>query len=344
MTTPQDPDGRWSDGPIRTLTAEDLGVTVEEAIAEHASNDPDQQGLAADDPVLVRVLELLEVYGGVILAGPPGTSKSWYAAKISSQIAEGEDSRRRFVQFHPSYQYEDFMQGFVPTDDGRFIRHDAHFVQMCRTAAADPDRRYVLVIDELSRGDPGRVFGEALTYLEKSKRGMEFQLASGENLTVPDNLHLIATMNPNDRGVDEVDAAFERRFARVAMDPSPDILEGMLEANGMPADLSRRLIGFFRSVNGQARTNPTMAIGHTYFAACQSTADLQRVWDHQLRFVFERAFRLNPAGLRDVEGNWAKTLGQPAEQATAEVPEGTEPLLPGVRVENGQTIIDAGSP
>jgi len=315
--TASDPQGRWSEAPVRTLTAQDLGVTVEEAITEHASNDPDQQGLAADDPVLVRVLSLLESYGGVILAGPPGTSKSWYAAKISSVLVEGDEERRRFVQFHPSYQYEDFMQGFVPSDEG-FVRADAHFVQMCRAALADPDRRYVLVIDELSRGDPGRVFGEALTYLEKSKRGLRFQLASGDHLVVPPNLHLIATMNPNDRGVDEVDAAFERRFARVAMDPDPDILTGMLEANEMDPNLIRRLVGFFRLVNGQARTNPTMAIGHTYFADSATADDLQRVWDHQLRFVFERAFRLNQPGLQEIENRWAQTLQLPTAPASAE--------------------------
>lgn len=317
MTTPPD-QARWSDGPIRTLTATDLGVTVEAAVVEHASNDPNEQGLAADDPVLVRVLSLLESYGGVILAGPPGTSKSWYAAKISSVLVEGAEDRRRFVQFHPSYQYEDFMQGFVPRADGDgFGLADAHFVVMCRAAQKDPDRKYVLVIDELSRGDPGRVFGEALTYLEKTKRGFEFDLASGQKLIVPDNLLLIATMNPNDRGVDEVDAAFERRFARVAMEPDTEILASMLSANQMDEDLARRLIGFFRSVNGQARTNPSMAVGHTYFAKSSTVNDLQQVWDHQLRFVFERAFRLDRRGLEEIEARWMKTLGLAPDAASS---------------------------
>ena len=336
MTVPSTPWGS-SEGPVRTLSAHELGVTVEEAIAEHASNDPDQQGLAADDPVLVRVLSLLESYGGVILAGPPGTSKSWYAAKISSILVDGDEGRRRFVQFHPSYQYEDFMQGFVPRSEG-FVRADAHFVLMCRAAQEDPHQSYVLVIDELSRGDPGRVFGEALTYLEKSKRGLQFQLASGDVMLVPPNLHLIATMNPNDRGVDEVDAAFERRFARVAMEPDPEILAAMLTANQMEEGLARRLIGFFRLVNGQARTNPTMAIGHTYFADSATVEDLQRVWDHQLRFVFERAFRLNRPGLQEIENRWAQTLRVPA------VPEPSyDQLQAEAAVENGETV-DGGRP
>lgn len=341
MSSP-DPQGRWSETPVRTLTAGDLGVTVEEAIAEHASNNPDQQGLAADDPVLVRVLSLLQSYGGVILAGPPGTSKSWYAAKISSVLVDGDEDRRRFVQFHPSYQYEDFMQGFVPGDDG-FVRADAHFVQMCRAALGDPNRSYVLVIDELSRGDPGRVFGEALTYLEKSKRGLRFQLASGDVMLVPPNLHLIATMNPNDRGVDEVDAAFERRFARVAMDPDPDILASMLEANEMDPNLARRLIGFFRLVNGQARTNPTMAIGHTYFADSATIEDLQRVWDHQLRFVFERAFRLNRPGLQDVENRWAQTLQLPAAPDPTAAEQEAQAMVEGA-LDNGEIVNGDGTP
>lgn len=327
MTTPQQPEGRWSDQPIRSLTAEDLGLTVEEAIAEHASNEPDQPGLTSDDPVLLQVESLLREYGGVILAGPPGTSKSWYAAKISNYMTGGDESRRRFVQFHPSYQYEDFMQGFVPREDGAgFERVDAHFVAMCKDATADRDRAYVLVIDELSRGDPGRVFGEALTYVEKSKRGLPFRLASGEELVVPPNLHIIATMNPNDRGVDEVDAAFERRFARVAMDPDPDILTGMLTDTGMDEVLRRRVVTFFRMVNGQAQTNPIMAIGHTYFAHARTVADLQRIWDHQLRFVFERAFRLHLQGLLEIQRRWAETLNVPdAAREASLAQEGQQP-------------------
>jgi len=247
------------------LSANDLGVGVDDAMVEHASNEPAEPPLPEGHQLLMEVRHLLRSFGGIIFSGPPGTSKSWFAGKVSYALAGGVDSRRRFVQFHPSYQYEDFIQGFAPTPDGSgFEMRDSHFVLMCRAAAADPTHTYVLVIDELSRGDPGRVFGEALTYVEHSKRGMPFSLASGATLTVPTNLVILATMNPNDRGVDEVDAAFERRFARIAMDPDPDILTEMVTANGMTSALADALIQFFRMVNGKARSNPALAVGHTY--------------------------------------------------------------------------------
>ncbi|WP_445262990.1 AAA family ATPase [Pseudokineococcus sp. 1T1Z-3] len=136
------------------------------AVAGHASNNPEEQALASDDPTLLKIVSVLREYGGVILAGPPGTSKSWYAA--ANALSHGVDVRRAFVQLHPSYQYEDFMQGLAPRLDGvGFARTDGILVRMCRRASATPDVEFVLVVDELSRGEPARVFGEALTYLEQ---------------------------------------------------------------------------------------------------------------------------------------------------------------------------------
>lgn len=167
--------------PVRRLDAEMLGIGASHAISEHGSNRADDQPLALDDPRLMEVEELLEVYGGVIFTGPPGTSKSWYAAKIGSALAGHERKNVVFLQFHPSYQYEDFMIGLVPKSDGEgFEIEERPFLKMCTAARKDPDGTYVIVIDELSRSDPGRVFGEALTYVDRSKRNLPFQLTMGE--------------------------------------------------------------------------------------------------------------------------------------------------------------------
>lgn len=289
---------------VRQLSADDLGYGVERALTDHASNRPDEPLLAADNPLLLQVRRLMTAFGGVIFTGPPGTSKTWYAAKIATVLAGSQD-RVRFVQFHPSYQYEDFMEGYVPRKDGDgFELKSKHFVQLCIEARKVPDHLYVLVIDELSRGDPGRVFGEALTYVERSKRGLTFQLASGRECVVPDNLLVLATMNPLDRGVDEVDAAFERRFAKIAMEPDRSILEEMLDANGVVDPIRRRLLAFFSRVNSQARNNPQAAIGHTFFSDVKDAISLRSVWDHQLRFLIEKAHRLDPAGRDEIARNW----------------------------------------
>jgi 5-methylcytosine-specific restriction protein B len=294
--------------PVRELDADALDIGSTEAIQEHGSNRPDDPALSPDDPLFQKVQQLLEIYGGVIFAGPPGTSKTWYASKIGKALVEQDDQRIVFLQFHPSYQYEDFVQGIVPRGDGSgFELVDKPFLRMCRAAEADPDHRYVLVIDELSRADPGRVFGEALTYVERSKRGLPFQLAMDEReVRVPDNLAILATMNPLDRGVDDVDAAFERRFAKIAMDPDATIVEEYLDKNNVTDPLRKRILAFFGKANARARQNPLAAIGHTFFMEVVDYVSLEQLWEHQLRFLLEKAYRLNPDGFNEVKADWER--------------------------------------
>ena len=305
---------RLTAGKARHLTAADLGVAPPgrrqggQDLEQAASVNPPAP-LAADDPILRTVTDLLGDYGGVLFIGPPGTSKSHYATLVAETLA-GSPDRVLTVQFHPSYQYEDFMQGYVATRDEGMQLTDKHFVVICKAAATYPDERYFLVIDELSRADPGRVFGEALTYIERSKRGQTFSLASGDTLSVPPNLDILATMNPLDRGVDEVDAAPNRRFAKYAMDPSEDYLNTFLVKAGMPDLLRNRVLNFFRKVNRTATSaaNPHAALGHTYFQNISGVPDLIRLWDHQLRFHFEQAYRLDNTGFEVVRNDWNRVI------------------------------------
>jgi 5-methylcytosine-specific restriction protein B len=271
------------------------------------------EGDAIFTQLLARVHRLMkDGFGGVILRGAPGTSKSWYARRIAAALADRDPSRIKFVQFHPSYQYEDFVEGFVPDPTGTFKRRRKHFLQICAAAANDAKRRlHVLVIDELSRTDPARVFGEALTYLESTKRGEVFHLASGREMAVPPNLFIIATMNVWDRGVDEVDAAVERRFASISLDPSTEALVRILAANRVRADLQGDIVRFFEQL--QRDRNPMVRVGHAYFRVVRDESSLHRLWRHQLRFVIERAFPLGEDGFRRIEGAWEKLFPEDPE-------------------------------
>ncbi|MFT4086185.1 MAG: AAA family ATPase [Gordonia sp. (in: high G+C Gram-positive bacteria)] len=299
----------------RDLNADDLGIGVA-AVAKvsHGSTAPDAVLLDADDPGVAEIARLRDLFGGVILTGPPGTSKSWLAGEAARLLTEGDDERQGFVQFHASYQFEDFMEGFRPKADGAgFEPREGVFLKLAREAKDDPEGKLrVLVIDELSRADVGRVFGEALTYVEKSKRNMPFALPSGDEISIPENLFIIATMNPLDRGVDDVDAAFERRFGKIEMLPDADVLEQRLVSNGAPDTLVKRLVAWFRAINGRAKKTPAASVGHAYFWSVVDEASLRDVWDYQLRYLVERAFKYDEATYREVVSGWNKIFADDA--------------------------------
>lgn len=316
---------------VRVLDAEELGVGyTARATSSHGSSAPDAPLLQSNDPRVIEIARLLRKYGGVILTGPPGTSKSWLAGQLGDLISEGNDERRADVQFHASYQYEDFMEGYRPDEEnGGFIRRDGVLMRLADLAEQHPDKEYVLVIDELSRADVGRVFGEALTYVERSKRGLEFDLPSGERRKIPLNLLVIATMNPLDRGVDEVDAAFERRFAKFDMPPDPETLEMMLNNRGVDPELIRRLLAWFRRLLAKSKQTPAAAIGHAYFSDVVDADSLRDVWKYQLKYAIERAFRFEPETATEMTDGWNRIFANldptPAEDAPAPAETEAEP-------------------
>ncbi|WP_322003606.1 McrB family protein [Paraburkholderia tropica] len=261
-----------------------------------------------DDPTYIRVRELLEDgFGGVILTGPPGTGKSRAAHRIAARLANGDRARVFFIQFHPAFQYEDFIEAYIPTEQGGFELADKTFLLAC-DEASDADGPVVLVIDELSRTDVIRVFGEALTYVESSKRELTFTLASGREASVPKNLVILATMNPWDRGVEELDLAFERRFAKISMEPDANALNSILQDTTLLEEKKLRLERFFHTL--QRHSNPLCRLGHAYFQTVRDEASLVRLWENQLSFHFERVLKRSPDELNTIKAAWANIFAE----------------------------------
>jgi 5-methylcytosine-specific restriction protein B len=135
------------------------------------------------------------------------------------------------VTFHPSYTYEDFVEGYKPVDSGSgqlaLRLEDGVFKKVCRAAAARPDESFLLLIDEINRGNIPKIFGELITLLEHDKRGMAVSLPqSREAFAVPPNVYVVGSMNTADRSIKLLDAALRRRFAFIELMPDPEILRG----------------------------------------------------------------------------------------------------------------------
>ncbi len=274
-----------------------------------------KSALPNNDPVWEQVLSLLDqdAASGIMFIGPPGTGKSWYARQIAIKLTEGDPRRIRDVQFHASYQYSDFVEGYVPDGDRGFRLVDRHLLEMI-DLASQTEGRAVLVIDELSRADPSRVLGEALTYMESSLRGVSFYLPSGRQVSIPPNLVFLATMNPEDRSVDELDAALERRWAKVELRPDKDKLREFLIANGASGSVIGATVDLFVGMQKH------MDLGHALFRTVKTQESLQRLWNTQLSHMIKKRFRFDAGSKAEIDGLWARCLDKASNAGTAEAP------------------------
>ena len=176
-----------------------------------------------DYETLVNVLKMKK---NIILQGAPGVGKTFTAKRLAySIIGSKNPDRVQMIQFHQSYSYEDFIEGYRPTENGFTIKKGS-FYKFCKLAEDDDENDYFFIIDEINRSNLSKIFGELFMLIEKDKRGIELQLLySDENFSVPPNVYIIGMMNTADRSLAVIDYALRRRFSFVSLKPIFDSID-----------------------------------------------------------------------------------------------------------------------
>jgi 5-methylcytosine-specific restriction enzyme B len=236
-------------------------------------------GCFLEGAVIASMLERIRTKKNLILQGPPGTGKTWLAKRLAfALMGQKDDSKIRAVQFHPNLSYEDFVRGWRPTGDGKLSLIDGVFMEAIKAARQSPSSKFVVVIEEINRGNPSQIFGELLTLLEAGKRtpseALELCYPDADGVRrpvhIPDNLYVIGTMNIADRSLALVDLALRRRFAFVGLEPKFGKVwrEWVVNSYGvedtLAAEIEQRMSELNDLIAADAQLGKQFRVGHSY--------------------------------------------------------------------------------
>lgn len=285
----------YQDPPEESYSLEEF---FEDAVDEQASSGEVEEAFQVAPPIIPysvddilnegcfleraeidRLLERLRTKKNLILQGPPGTGKTWLAKRLAfALMGQRDDSKVRAVQFHPNLSYEDFVRGWRPTGEGKLSLADGVFMEAIKAALKDPSSKFVVVIEEINRGNPAQIFGELLTLLEAGKRTANEALelcypdedGKRRPVHIPENLYVVGTMNVADRSLALVDLALRRRFAFVGLEPRLGpvwrdwVVNKCAVDSALVADIERRIAELNDQIAADARLGKQFRVGHSY--------------------------------------------------------------------------------
>ena len=274
--------------------------------------------LLMDQAELAKIVDLLWERKQVILYGPPGTGKTYLATKLARHLTD--DGAVKLVQFHPSYTYEDFFEGFRPEPGGSgtltFTLRAGPFRDFAEVAADNPSTAYILIIDEINRANLAKVFGELYFLLEYRDESISLQYSPDKEFTLPQNLFLIGTMNTADRSIARIDTAMRRRFAFVELDPRIPPVAGLLSRWLGERQLLQEAALLLDELNRRIEDSDA-AIGPSYLMderIYQRDDGLDRVWQYSIMPLLEDLFY----GQRDLAEHYGLPSLRKAVHATPE--------------------------
>ena len=247
------------------------------APGDYSIEDMVSEGCFVEQDRIRNTLQRLHTKKNLILQGPPGTGKTWLAKRLAWALVGQKDEKKvRAVQFHPNLSYEDFVRGWRPSSDGTLDWVDGPFLDMSEAAIMDEEGKYVLVIEEVNRGNPAQILGEMLTLLEEDKRDADnaleltYKREGEQGIHLPPNLYIVGTMNIADRSLALVDLALRRRFAFV--DLVPEIGERWKDwgrdrcgfDESVLSDIQDRMSNLNETIESDSKLGRQFQVGHSY--------------------------------------------------------------------------------
>jgi len=265
--------------------------------------------LTYSEEKLELVLKKILKNRNVILYGAAGTGKTYTAKRFYQAFLNKCKGSVKFVTFHQSFAYEEFVEGIKPVPDNKsgdisFKVVNGVFKEICIQAKSDPKNKYLLVIDEINRANISKVFGELITLIEDDKRlGMPNELKvtlpySQEEFGVPKNLYILGTMNTSDRSIALLDIALRRRFTFIELKPDPKLLENSIIAGLNLSELLTQLNKRITLLIGR-----DYQIGHSYFMKIDNLEALRFTWYHRIIPLLQEYFYHDSRRLKAVIGD-----------------------------------------
>ena len=280
----------------------------------------------------------------LILHGAPGTGKTYLAKEIAVELTNGNKDQIGFVQFHPSYDYTDFVEGLRPVSNGdgaiEFKLQDGIFKKFCQKARdakkTGGQDNFVFIIDEINRGEISKIFGELFFSIDSDYRGEKGSVSTqyanlhetDDKFYIPENVYIIGTMNDIDRSVDTFDFAMRRRFrfVEVTAESQLYILDKELGEDAKEAKI--RLSNLNAAIENVQELNSHYHIGPSYFCNLKKLKyDYEILWSDYLQPLLEDYVRGSydeAETLETLKKAFDLTKNEQKDQAVADDNEGDE--------------------